>query len=90
MTSFTLDRDGHQLTVEFDQSMLFYYRARLIVGDAVADERSVLMGKVILRSADPALKVEATVGWLGPRRAVLHDENRLQTIPFEKVTSRRR
>ena len=85
MKRFTLDHDGMRLLVEFDQSMLFYYRARLIVDNAVADERTILMGKVLLRSADPALEVEATVGWLGPKNAVLRDESRQQIIPFAKL-----
>lgn len=85
MKRFTLNHDGMRLLVEFDQSMLFYYRARLIVDNAVADERTILMGKVLLRSAAPSLEVEAAVGWLGPKSAVLRDEGRQQIIPFAKL-----
>ncbi|AWH94271.1 hypothetical protein [Dietzia psychralcaliphila] len=84
MKEFTLDHAGTRLTVEFDQSMLFYYRARLIVGDATADERPIFMGSVMLRSADPALRVEAVVGWWGPKKAVLHDEARDQSVSFTR------
>jgi len=84
MKEFTLDHDGTRLTVEFDQSMLFYYRARLVVGDATADERAIFMGSVMLRSADPALRVEAMVGWWGPKKAVLHDEGRGKIVDFPR------
>lgn len=91
MKVFALDHDGMQLVVEFDSAMFLYYRVRLIVDNAVADERALVGGSVMLRATHPAaVRVEATLGWWGPKRAVLHDDRRQQTIPFEKVSSRRR
>lgn len=85
MKHFTLDHDGLHLVVEFDQAMALYYRARLIVEGTVVDERSVFVGKLVLRSPPPrALRVEAAVGWWGPKRATLLDDGRGQAVDFSR------
>ena len=91
MKVFALEHDGMHLVVEFDSAMFFYYRVRLIVDNAVADERALVGGSVMLRATHPAVvRVEATIGWRGPKKAVLHDGMRQQVVPFEKVSPRRR
>lgn len=83
MKQFSLNQDGLHLVVEFDQGTLFWYRARLIVNHEVADENSVFWGTTRLRAARPhPLVVEATAGFFGPKKAVLHDGG--QAIPFVK------
>lgn len=83
MKQFSLDHDGLNLVVEFDQGTLFWYRARLIVDHQVADENSVFWGTTRLRTAQPRpLLVEATTGFLGPKKVTLLDG--AQEIPFIK------
>lgn len=81
MKQFSLSHEGLDLMVEFDQGMLFWYRARLIVNNKVADERSVFYGTTVLRAAHShPLVVEATAGFFGPKRVVLREG--ANSIPF--------
>lgn len=81
MKQFSLNQNGMNLVVEFDQGTLFWYRARLIVNDEGADESSVFWGTTRLRTARPRpVVVEATAGFFGPKKVVLLDGT--QTIPF--------
>ncbi|OUZ07259.1 hypothetical protein BHE97_17290 [Aeromicrobium sp. PE09-221] len=72
MKQYSLRHDGRTLTVEFDGGSLFWYRVRLIVDGDVVDERSLLVGTTRLRAGRPtSLAVDATVGFWGPKGAVL-------------------
>ena len=83
MKQFSLKHDNSNLVVEFDQSALFWYRARLVVNDRVADERAVFLGSARLRATEPdALIVDARVGWFGPKSVALATNG--QHIPFTK------
>jgi len=83
MKQFSLNHQGLNLVVEFDQGRLFWYRARLIVNDEVADENSVFWGTTRLRTTSPhPLVVEATAGFLGPKKVTLLDGT--QRIPCVK------
>ncbi|WP_133434212.1 hypothetical protein [Aeromicrobium phragmitis] len=69
--------------MEFDHGTVFWYRARLIVNDEVVDENSVFWGTTRLRAPRPgSFVVDATAGFLGPKKVVLRDGAR--TIPFAK------
>ncbi|WP_271800369.1 hypothetical protein [Dietzia maris] len=83
MKQFTLNHEGTNLLVEFDNSPFFWYRTRLIVNDEVVDERSLFSGTTRLRATRPQpLTVDATMGFAGPKKVVLRDG--AQTIPFVK------
>lgn len=84
MQQFSLTHDGMDLVVEFDQALTFWNRARLVVDDEVVDERHILNGTTVLRSPRPnALKVEASVGFGGRKRAALIDDAHQKT-PFTR------
>lgn len=77
MKSFSLDHDGLTLEVEFDQGATFWYRARLIINNEVADERNIFWGTTRLRASSPQpLTVDASTGFWGPKKAVLNDGSR--------------
>lgn len=83
MKQYALTQNGLDLLVEFDQGATFWYRARLIVNNEVVDERSVFWGTTRLRASQPRpVVVEATAGFLGPKRVVLHEGGK--SIPFTK------
>ncbi|GAA1126807.1 hypothetical protein [Arthrobacter flavus] len=83
MKQFSLKHNGSNLVVEFDQSALFWYRARLVVDNQVADERALFLGSARLRATQPdAVVVDARVGWFGPKSVVLAADGR--QIPFSK------
>ena len=74
MKQFSLNHDGLNLVVEFDQGTLFWYRARLIVNDEVADENSLFWGTTRLRTTRPrSLVVEAKAGFLGAKKVALRE-----------------
>lgn len=83
MKQFSLKHKNSNLVVEFDQSALFWYRARLVVDDQVADERALFVGSARLRATQPhVLTVDARVGWFGPKSVVLAADG--VQIPFTK------
>lgn len=85
MKQYSLNHEGRDLVVEFDQALTFWYRARLIVDDEVVDERHILNGTTVLRSPRPtAIKVKAGVGFGGRKKAELLDEKQGTSIPFAK------
>lgn len=74
MKQFSLDHNGLNVVVEFDQGALFWSRVRLMINNEVTDERSLFSGTTRLRASRPQpLTVDATMGFFGPRKVVLHD-----------------
>ncbi|MBA2691941.1 MAG: hypothetical protein H0U65_05530 [Rubrobacter sp.] len=66
----TIERHGHRIKVEFDDSLVVVYRVRLFINGKLADERSTmsdarLRGELRVGGKTTPVKAEITFGFLG-------------------------